>query len=322
MRKDKGYLEDIVNKAMLLYSLTVNQTEFLIEETNIFYKLDTNEGQFVLKIFQEESSKLEDNLIEAHMLEYVSSHSTIMVPKMLASRQNKYIEFVEDQKGINRRVAIYLYLEGEDIDSNETDETFFDIGVLMADLHNCTKNIILPKELNPKRWDKVFYYRDEYAIYNEEKYDKYFTKEDRMLLDKVIPYVNMKLAHFYDRESFLIHGDMNPWNIKLHKGTLRLFDFEEGMEGNEIHDLAIMLFYYRYDKNFNYEKVKKNVIAGYESIRNLPKFSDFDIDLLIIARTLNFINYVLIIHEDPTNYIKVRMDRVREFLLHYSIIID
>ena len=156
-------------------------------------------------------------------------------------------------------------------------------------------------------------------VYHDEKYVIYFSEEVRIFLDRFIAYLDDILPKYYKEDSFLIHADLNPWNVKLHDGEIRLLDFEEGMLGNAVHDIAIMLFYYRYDPNYNYDEVKESYLKGYSNISLLPKFTDFDIDLLIMARTANFINYVLYIEEEPGNYIKTRILRLKDFVERYNL---
>lgn len=312
----------IAREALKQYDLDVKSIDFLIEETNIFFTLQTTNKKYVLKVFQEESSKLEDNLIEAALLKEVSQRTDIIVPSMLSSKSKEEIVFVNtsDFKE-TKRVAIYNFVEGKHFDQFETNELFYKLGRTMAKLHEATKEINLPNNLVPKRWDKVFYYREEEVVFKEEKYRIYFSDEDIIFYDKFNQFLDKELPKYYKDEIYLLHADFNPWNILIHNDEIRLLDFEEGMEGSVIHEMAICLFYYRYDLNFDYVTVKKSLFNGYNSITQLPEISDYDIDLLIMARTANFINYVLLIHDDPKEYITQRIKRIKEFLDNYEITI-
>ena len=291
----KNKYKSVAIKALKEFDVDYDKLEFLTEETNVFFEV-SGKDHVVLKIFQEESSKIEDNLIEAFMLEEVTKRTNIVVPTMLFSKLGKQVVFIEsDEFDMVKRVAVYKYIEGEDFDGKETPLLFERLGEVTATIHNASKSIVIPDNLIPKKWDKVFYYRDEVAEYNEKRHDKYFTQEDRVFLDWFIRYLDSELPKYYNQESFLIHADLNPWNVKLYDGDIRLLDFEEGMLGSAVHDIAIMLFYYRYDPNYKYDEVKRSYLRGYSNVSTLPDFTDFDIDLLIMARTANFINYILLI---------------------------
>ncbi len=153
-------------EALKQYDIDYKNIEFLIEETNIFFLIKTDQEKYVLKIFQEESSKLEDNLIEAALLKSVSEKSDIIVPSIVSSKTGEDIIFIESKDFETRkRVAVYRFVEGEHFDKIETDELFVKVGRTMASLHQATKEIVLPNVLKPKRWDKVFYYRDEEVLF-------------------------------------------------------------------------------------------------------------------------------------------------------------
>ena len=78
----------------------------------------------------------------------------------------------------------------------------------------------------PKKWDKVFYYRDETAVYKASKYQQFFTDEYHQVMDFIIPYLDKKLAAYYTHTApQLLHADLNPYNIWTHQNTLRVIDF-------------------------------------------------------------------------------------------------
>jgi Ser/Thr protein kinase RdoA (MazF antagonist) len=173
-----------------------------------------------------------------------------------------------------------------------------------------------------KVWDKVFYYKGEEAVYKKEEYQKFLSKEYHEEMDKIIPFLNKELSSYYEKYTDhiqFIHADLNPWNVKLYGSELRLLDFEEAMLGLPIHDFAIMLYYYDYDEAFDFELVKKLYFQGYERVRNLPVFTDYDLDLLMTSRRVNFLNYILQISEDPKSFIETSIPRVKDFISKYGI---
>ncbi len=312
--------KNLATLALKNYDIDVLGVTFLVEETNVFFEVITKDNKYVLKVFQEESSKLEDNLIEVFFLDEITKRTNLIVPSVLHSKTGKAITFVYDEtEKLEKRFCVYNFLEGVDIDGFETIENIVELGKATAILHKASKEISIPISMKPKRWDNVFYYRDEEVLYNTEEYKQYYKKEDIQLLDKLIKYVNEKLQHYYLCETFLLHADLNPWNVKLENGKIRLFDFEEGMIGSFIHEIAIFLFYYKYDERDNYEDMKNAFIKGYSEILDVPKFDEFDIELLMIARRLNFINYILMINDSPNDYIELNMKRIKEFCLKYDL---
>jgi Ser/Thr protein kinase RdoA (MazF antagonist) len=158
-----------------------------------------------------------------------------------------------------------------------------------AKLHKATEGIVIPSNIHSKKWDKVFYYRDEVPVYREDKYQQFVDQEYHEVMDYIIPYLDKKLQNYYITASAqLIHADLNPYNVWTYKDEIRVIDFEEAMYGLPVHDFAISLFYYKYDDKFDYPKVYDLLFEGYKKERKLPEFSERDIELFITARRVNF----------------------------------
>lgn len=316
----KKRLRKVAELALEHYDLELKKLEYLIEETNVFFKVyDTNNQIYALKIFQEESSTMEDNLVELFFIETIQKGTDIVIPEVVYTKIGEGIVTIDSKyTPIVKRVALYGWIEGMDLDGSETYEWFYRLGILTAKLHQATDKLHIPKELSPKSWNEVFYYNGEVGVYKEERYQNILSDEYHRVMDFIIPYLNEKLPRYYKQsEPQLIHADLNPWNIKIYEDELRLLDFEEAMLGYPIHDFAIMLFYYRYNPNFNYDDVKKIYFEGYTSIRFLPVFDDYDLELLMTARRVNFLNYVLQVQENPSVYIERNIPRVKEFIENY-----
>jgi len=313
-------LKLIAQEALKQYELKCNSVEFMVEETNMFFKVTCKDGtNYALKIFQEESSSLDDNRAEIYFLNQLKYIETSEVIK---NKHGEGITIVKSKHtDIPKRVAIYTWLEGEDFEGNETEELFTKVGELAAMLHLQTMGLNIPADIKPKKWDKVFYYEGEEPVYKQGKYAEFVDEETIEVMDKIIPYLNTKLSDFYNKDlPQLLHADLNPWNIKVHEGKLRLLDFEEAMLAYPVHDIAIMLYYYRYSKSWRYEKVKKLVISGYKKIIPQVRFDDEDLETLMIARRVNFLNYVLVIDNDPGDFIKMCKERIKEFMVKRNLL--
>lgn len=316
----KRRLRKVVQLALEKYNIDFDYFEYMTEETSIFYKVFSKSGEkYALKIFQDASSTMEDNLCELFLIDTIAQKTDLKIPEVVKTKDKEGIVLIESvYTPTPKRITLYKWLEGIEADENETDDYFFKLGQMTAKLHEATKDVVVPSHLKPKRWDQVFYYRGEEAVYKEEKYQNFIDETFHETMDFVIPFLNDELKKYYkDNETQLIHGDLNPFNVMIDGDDLNLLDFEEAMDCLPVHDLGILLYYYRFDDNFDYEKVKRLVFDGYKTIRPLPDFTEYDIELLIIARRVNFLNYVLTFEEVPVDFIKVNIPRVREFLKKY-----
>lgn len=91
-----------------------------------------------------------------------------------------------------------------------------------------------------------------------------------------------------------------------------MIDYEDVALGYASEDIAVVLFYYRYDERFDFEEVKKNFYSGYESVRALPEFTERELEIFMLARRLNFMNYILLVSDDPKAYIERNVKRIQE----------
>lgn len=303
----------IIEEGLKHYDLEVQSLTFLEEATNVFYKLVDKKGhKYAVKVYQELSSNLDDALIEMHFLSMVGENTDIVVPKAYGNTFGDYVTVVNTRYDeIPKRVAVYEWMDGVDIDEKEEVEHFVEIGKIMAKLHAYAKNHKIPKDFKPKKIDKVLYYAGDDYFYKMDKYKDKVSKKVKKQLDFMIPYLDERMSKLYESDTFLIHGDFNPFNIKLHKGSIRLLDFEDTSLGNEVHDIAIFLFYYRYDEK--YLEYKDAFLEGYRSIRPVT-IDEADVEMLMVARRINFMNYILAIQDDVEDYLNRNYKRVEDYL--------
>ncbi|PCH91671.1 MAG: hypothetical protein COB85_08855 [Bacteroidetes bacterium] len=313
-------LKKIAELALEKYEIESVAMDFLTEETNVFFKvIDSNNNVYALKIYQEESSTLDDNQAELFLLDAVKKNSDLFVPEVFLDNSGKGIVNVQlDAGSSKKRVALFKWIEGIDFFGNETIKHFQGLGKMLAKLHMATLDIVIPKNINPKKWDKVFYYRGEKSVYKQNEFRSIISAEYINTMDFIIPYLNERLANFYRKDNpQLLHADLNPWNIKLHENELRLLDYEEALLGYPIHDFAIMLYYYRDSKQFRYNDIKKSLFSGYSIVCTVPTFSNFDLELLMTARRVNFLNYVLTQDGNSKKYIEINLPKVTTFMKKY-----
>lgn len=299
------------------YDEKFTSIKFFAKETSTVYKVANSESQeFALKIYDEASGNMDDNMIEILLLQAIQEKGSIKVAELIKNKKRESVTLFKDSSSNKTyRVSLSKWLKGVDFKSNESEERFHKLGQLVAELHLITKQIIVPESLKPKKWDEVFYFRDEKAIYHNPEYKKLVSSEFKELMDTAIPLFNNRLKKIYKAEKpQLLHGDLNPWNVKINNDKLSILDFEDAILGQPVQELAILLFYYRQDKIFSYKYVKKWVLEGYTNVINTPNFSDKDIEFLQMARSINFLNYVLTLKGDYKKFIEDGLAKLKVFL--------
>lgn len=303
----------IIEMGLEYYDIDVDKMSFLEEATNIFYKVVDKSGRkYAAKVYQEINSNLDDAMVEMHFLKLMADKTGIRVPKPVMNQKGDYITYFDTPyEEMKKRVSLYEWLPGSDIDEKEKVEHFYEIGKIMAEMHNVTAKHELPDNLNPKKIDKVLYFAGDEYFYKMDKYKSKVKPETYKLLDYVIPYLDGHMGKLYNDNPFLIHGDFNPYNVRLDKDKINILDFEDACLGYEIHDIAIFLFYYQLDEA--YEDFKEAFYKGYRSLRDIEIDEDL-LKMLMIARRVNFMNYILAISDDVENYLDVNTKRVMDYL--------
>jgi len=313
-------LDHIAQSAIKFYEGIFPSVTFFAKETSTIYKTINSKGQeFALKIYDEASSNLDDNLIEVLMLDAIQEKSNITIASIIKNKKEQHFTLVPDDSSSRiYRIVLSKWIEGIDFKNKESKERFFDLGKLVGEMHLATENIELPKNLIPKKWNQVYYFRDETPVYHHPKFNHLVSSEFKTLMDSLVPFLNPLLKEIYQSsKSILLHGDLNPWNIKTHKNQFSILDFEDAILGPPIHELAILLFYYRKGENFPYTMVKDALFTGYRSVRDLPLISDLDLEMLFMARKVNFLNHVLTLEGDYKKYLQEGTMELKEFALKH-----
>ena len=169
----------------------------------------------------------------------------------------------------------------------------------------------MPSDLQPLVWDRVFYYPTEPVVLYEERYAEHLPPESRRIVEAVEERAAAELARLHrDRDPILVHGDLHPWNVHRHRGGLTVFDFEDLMIAAPVQDIAITLFYNR--THDAYADLRAAYEVGYRTLRPWPVEWDGQLELLMGARTVSFVNYILRLDEDPGDWIPKFVARLEQ----------
>jgi len=313
-------LRQLALTALEQYHLQVKWIRFLTIATNTMFQLQTEDGKkYVLRIYSEEETTLRENQAEMFWLDALKRDTDLRVTEPVARRDGKYITIVSvpDVPG-ERRCVLFKWVPGRTLENYLSPENYYKLGQTLARLHDHAKTLNpLPPNIQPKKWDKVFYYPDEPVVYHTAEYGHLFPSERIVLLEKVIERANQVFERLYaDPEQILIHGDLHYWNVHLHRGELYVIDFEDVMLGYPVQDVSITLSYGQ--QRDGYKDRREAFKQGYTSLRTWPADSDREIETLMAARSVMFINYVARIDPSPQEYIEHRCDGLRQFLDVYE----
>jgi Ser/Thr protein kinase RdoA (MazF antagonist) len=89
----------------------------------------------------------------------------------------------------------------------------------------------------------------------------------------------------------LVHLDLDPWNMLLHRGTVRAIDFDSCQYAPFLYDMAMPLTYL--DDRQDYDNLKAGFLRGYAHERCLPPDHEAGLEFFMVVRALDMITWVL-----------------------------
>lgn len=314
-------LRQLALKALEQYDLRVKWVRFLTTETNTMFQIQAEEGErYVLRIYSDEETTLRENQAEMYWLDALKRDTALKVTEPITRRDGEYISIVS-MPGVpeERRCVLFKWVPGRTLEHYLSPENYHKLGQTLARLHNHAETLNpLPPNIQPKKWDKVFYYPDEPVVYHTEEYRHLFPSERVALLNEVIKRAEQVFEKLYaDRDGqILIHGDLHYLNVHLYRGELYVIDFEDVMLGYPVQDIAITLSYGR--QRDGYSDWRDAFQRGYTNLRPWPAESQKQLETLIAARSVMFVNYVARIDPSPQEYIEHHCEGLSQFLEVYG----
>jgi len=297
-----------INKKDLLYiNKKFNDERFLsfkgikqgIENTN--YLLKSKNKKYILTIFEKRVSKKEIPFFMELMDEL--NTSKLNCPKPLKNKDGKYLINLK-----NKTACIVSFLQGKD-KKNLNIKNCYDVGRVIAQMHLHTQKIKLfrknsmgVKNLNP-------------LLKSIKFKSKKFTNIDKFLK---INFDNIKKKWPKKLPGGIIHGDLFIDNIFFKNNKLSgIIDFYFAANDYFMYEIAICinaLCFEKINSKFKINKNKiKNLIKGYESVRNISLKEKKSLNILcrgaamryFLTRLYDYVNTpktAIIKIKDPREY--------------------
>jgi len=315
-------LRKLCIQALEGYPIDVARVRYLTTESTTMFRVDARDGQkYVIRLYSQADSSLAENEAEMYWLSALARETELPVVQPVARTDGAYLSFVS-VAGVpgERRCALYRWVPGVPLEEHVSPKTFSQLGALVAGLHNHAQGLRIPSRIRPKRWDRVFYFPGEQAVYGRPEYAHLFTAEQVRTLYRACALLDPFLGGMYERgeRPFIIHGDLNLWNVHIYRGKLFVLDFEDMVMGFPAQDIAICLYYLR--KRADYAELAAAFQAGYATARTWPPLSESELHRLWMARMVNFANYAAYAEhtfdtdEQTREFIRARCEELERYL--------
>jgi len=262
----------MVSGLLMEYDLEIAKVSFLTIETNTYFKVTAaNRQKYVLRIYSDEETTIRENRAELFWLHALIRDTDIRVTCPVARADGMYLSIV-NHAGLppDRRCVLFEWVPGANLARCVTPEQYYGLGRTMAGLHDHSELLTLPSDIQPKRWDSVFYYPDEPVVVFDDDYKGIFNATRHRVMTEALGRCTEYLDRLYSGKAkpILVHGDLHYENVHMHRDNLYIIDFEDIMMGYPVQDIAVTLYYGR--DRADYPELRAAFQEGYTAQRVWP----------------------------------------------------
>ena len=300
-KKDLSIINKIFDKKKFISFKGIKQG---IENTN--YLIRTRNEKFILTIFEKRVSKNEIPFFMKLMDQL--NVSKINCPKPLKNNNDKYLIKLK-----GKTACIVSFLKGKD-KKNLNLKNCYDVGKMVAQMHLSTKKIKLYRK-------NSMGLKNLYPLLNSIKFkSKKFNNLEKFLK---INFKDIKKKWPKKLPSGIIHGDLFIDNIFFNNNKLSgIIDFYFAANDYFMYEIAICVNALCFDKSKNRfilnKKKVKNLIKGYESIKNISNKEKNSLNILCRGAALR---YFLTRLYDYTNTPKTALIMIKDPREYYQKLI-
>lgn len=249
--------------ALQQYDLEWECIRFIQLSDTITYKIETTAAKsYLLRIHSDRLNKKEI-LSELALLQALNKSVGLTVPEGVASSDGAYVLEIETDEGYRRPyITMMQWVEGEHTSGELTDNCAYNMGVLMAKLHEAAAGFVPPPDFVRPVWgadsfrSEMTKLEKNYTCFlSEESWKQYQAAAEKILIE-------LTSIHQSEHNFGLIHGDFHIGNIVFNNDHPYPIDFGRCGYGYYLYDLAGTILGL-------WPKHRRIFIQGYESVRKL-----------------------------------------------------
>ncbi|NKB70432.1 MAG: phosphotransferase [Candidatus Latescibacteria bacterium] len=293
----------LAQNALSQYDLDIKSMRFISMWTNGIFLLQTHTGpSYVLRVCTPGWRSETDLRAEIAWLQALDRDTDIHVPVPMATRSGETL-VQASAPGISPCFCMVMgWLPGQVLIGPRLNETNLHLmGALFARLHQHGLDFKPPPGFSQHRMDQVYARGEEDALFAAPHQDA-FTPRSRTVCSRAWKKVGDAFARRYGDPAGLrvIHNDLWHENIKVHRGQLYPYDFEDTIWGYPVQDMAMALLDLLTDVEADaYPPLRRAFRAGYESHSTWPETYAEEINTFQVGRIFWMLNHTA--REDAKN---------------------
>jgi Ser/Thr protein kinase RdoA (MazF antagonist) len=284
--------------ALSHYELPLKQVRLVANHLNGIFRVDTEDGEAYALRISHPTWRTDDELqTELHWLQMLARDTTIGVPKLFLNTRGKLITRVTcDGVPEPRRAVLMSWVRGRLLSEQLSPHNFTKFGVLAARLHKHGAKWRAPSDLTVLVRNSLYVRGEKDELHERNR--ELFPEKSYAIFEQVRDHVQQAFARLYrDGQGVrIIHADLHQKNVKVFRGTLYPFDFEDSILGYPVQDIAQtfydLLFFSSLD-NTEYQLLRDTFIQGYRSEQPWPEAYPGQIDTFMAGQQLWRTNFVI-----------------------------
>jgi Ser/Thr protein kinase RdoA (MazF antagonist) len=307
---DLAAMQTIADHALEEWDLDATKVELASISENLVYRVETQtEKSYALRIHRVGYHTFAELISELQWTDALS-RAGIDVPSPVMTRNGDgYATVPVPGTNETRYVGVIEWLDGvllgtvlkQKIDAKSRNHYFAQLGRITARMHNHACAWQLPEGFERVAWDADGFMGDT-PLWGAFWAHSGLTAAERSHILDIRRTIHDRLLEYGtgpDRFS-LIHADMNPDNVIVHKGKVSPIDFDDAGFGWHIYDLAVSLSYELETAHF--EEVRDAMIEAYRSERPLDHTAVELLPMFSLIRELIMLGWL---HDRPEYQDKV-----------------
>ncbi|MCB9134077.1 MAG: phosphotransferase [Anaerolineales bacterium] len=274
MQPGNTTFDEIAGLALEAYEILEPRISFIRHSDNVTYKVATrNSEAFLLRIHVPITAAMGTHGADYEMansevtwLLALAKETDLVIPKPIRNKSGELVTRIYCEDGRTIHCTLLNWIEGEPYHRElESEDTAYQIGRLLATMHNQASQWKIPEGFNRPRRD-VPYFENMLKGIKPAVDDGRISQADYAELSKSVDLL-IDLVRGLDespQNCGIIHADTHKGNMLYHNGEIRLIDFSFCAFGNYMFDLGVC---------FSDMKVAlhKFCLEGYRSCRQLPE---------------------------------------------------
>ena len=302
-----GELTEVARIAAYEFGIQIEEIKNISHSFNsTFCVTDTNSNKYSLRInlnFTRDRSAIAS---ENKWLAEINALKSIKVPRPMETKKGQpFAHIFSKNLNFGFDCTMAHWIDGVEVGDQPTDSNIFELGRLMALMHQQSASLSRFEFSGFPDVDSVFMdMENNLAKSNLITEDNEFEALiNRAQQDSATAFT--ELAAYETK--ILIHADLHMGNVIQNGDELTIIDFDDAGFGFPSQDLSIAIFYLRDDS-----KKEQKLLAGYKSVKELPAGLNLTLERLLIARQLLLLNTLLVTAvADELAFIPIYIQKVK-----------